>query len=152
MRHSQLEFDFDVSVPVPRSQPALGPCKARQRRGQSNYYAGLAAEAAVERHYEAQGLVCLDRRWRGPAGEIDLIFRDGSLDGGRIVFVEVKAGRSFDAAAGRIRQRQADRIGASAMFYLDQLPSAVSEMRIDVALVDQLGAVSVLENAFAGWL
>ena len=151
MRHSQLEFDFQGVVSVPEREPAQPRRNARQQRGQINYYSGLAAEAAVERHYSAQGFVCLERRWRGPGGEIDLIFRDGPVEGGRIVFVEVKAGRSFDAAAGRISQRQADRIGASALGYLDHMPEAVSEMRIDVALVDRMGAVSVLENAFAGW-
>lgn len=152
MRHSQLEFDFEVAVPVPERGPFKPRRNARQRRGQINFYSGLVAEAAVERQYAARGLVCLERRWRGPGGEIDLIFRDGPVENGRIVFVEVKAGPSFEAAAGRISQRQADRIGASALSYVDHMPAPVSEMRIDVALVDRTGAVSVLENAFAGWL
>ena len=157
MRHSQYEFDFaaPVAVPAPPGCPQIAPPpvpgsapdQRRQRRGRLNYHAGLAAEAAVERYLTGQGLRCLDRRWRGPGGEIDLIFRQGDC----LVFVEVKAGRSHEEAASRIGQRQADRIAASALAYLDRLPAGASEMRLDVALVDGQGRVSVLENAFAGW-
>jgi len=112
------------------------------------YLSGLAAEEAVERHFAARGLICLDRRWRGPGGEIDLIFREGD----RVVFVEVKAAASHDAAAARVFRRQADRIAASAMAYLDRhAGGSLSDMRIDVAVVDGTGRVAVLENAFAGW-
>lgn len=102
--------------------------------------------------YAARGCRCLERRWRGPGGEVDLIFREDTAIGDRIVFVEVKAAASHDAAAARIGQRQADRIAASAMAYLDRLRGgALTDMRLDVALVDGQGRVSVLENAFAGW-
>ncbi len=53
-----------------------GPCVATQRRAIAvirAYWAGVAAEAAVERTYLARGAQLLQRRWRGKAGEIDLI-------------------------------------------------------------------------------
>lgn len=147
MRHSQLEFDFSIADPVQGVPPAVVPSR-RQRRGQVAYLSGLAAEASVEREYTRRGFRCLARRWRGPGGEIDLVFRDDD----RIVFVEVKAGPTHDAAAERVSRRQADRIALSAQTYLDRLPcGGLTDMRIDVALVDRTGRVSVLENAFAGW-
>lgn len=157
MRHSQYEFDFDRAHPVarpvaaaPAAVPAAAPSptRQRQRRGRVAYLSGLAAESSVEREFAARGMRLLDRRWRGPGGEIDLIFRDGD----RVVFVEVKAAVTHDAAAQRIQPRQADRIAASALAYLDRhAEGALTDMRLDVALVNQAGQVAVLENAFAGW-
>ncbi|WP_136637006.1 YraN family protein [Pseudooceanicola onchidii] len=146
MRHSQLEFDFDTAAPAVSD---VAPKRSsRQIRGRVNYLAGLAAEDAVERHCTALGWTCLDRRWRGPGGEIDLIFRRDA----QIIFVEVKAGRTHDGAAARIFQRQADRIALSSLAYLDRhAAGAATDMRIDVALVDGQGRVALLENAFAGW-
>ncbi len=110
------------------------------------YHSGLAAEAAVERLYLSRGLTLLERRWRGPAGEIDLIFAEGDA----VVFVEVKAAKTFAQAAERVTLRQANRIATSAMAYLDTRPmGSLTDMRMDVALVDRTGAVDIRENAFA---
>lgn len=166
MRHSQLEFDFDRVQPVDASRSVDGVGRAscapvacgttapagaltgRQRRGQTAYLSGLAAEGCVERDFAARGYQLVDRRWRGPGGEIDLVLRRGR----QIVFVEVKAARTHDAAAARITHRQAGRIARSSEAFLGtQQPGSVTDMRIDVALVDRSGRVAVLENAFAGW-
>ena len=40
------------------------------------------------------GAECLETRWRGQSGEVDLIFRHDGV----IVFVEVKAAKSMDRA------------------------------------------------------
>ncbi|MGZ4474780.1 MAG: YraN family protein, partial [Nocardioides sp.] len=37
---------------------------------------GRYGEAVAERHLVGQGLVVLDRNWRGAAGEIDLVLRE----------------------------------------------------------------------------
>ena len=142
MRHWQYELEIGDGAAIPVRSPR------RQRRGQVNYLSGLAAEEAVERDYLQRGCQLLEKRWRGPGGEIDLIFRQGDT----IVFVEVKAAATHDIAADRIQPRQAARIAASAEAYLDRLPQgSLTDMRIDVALVDGRGHLSVLENAFAGW-
>ncbi|HWH27317.1 MAG TPA: YraN family protein [Pseudolysinimonas sp.] len=47
---------------------------------------GVRGERIAERHLVARGFEVLDRNWRCPQGEIDLVFRDGS----EVVFVEVK--------------------------------------------------------------
>ncbi|EAR51435.1 hypothetical protein OG2516_16981 [Oceanicola granulosus HTCC2516] len=119
---------------------------ARQQRGKRNYLAGLAAEGAVEGLYARRGGGTLDRRWRGAAGEIDLIVRDGES----YVFVEVKQSRTHAAALARVSRRQAERIMASACEYLANRPGGeFAEMRFDVATVDGAGRVEILENAFA---
>ena len=47
----------------------------RAERGAQSYQAGLAAEDIAARDYQAKGGAILARRWRCPAGEIDLIIR-----------------------------------------------------------------------------
>jgi putative endonuclease len=107
--------------------------------------AGLAAEQRVARDYESRGFTVARRRWRGDAGEIDLILRDG--DG--LIFVEVKQSRSFDRAARSLGARQMERICLSAAQYLDTEPcGALTETRFDVALVDGQGRTRIIENAF----
>jgi len=47
---------------------------------------GQRGERIAERHLIARGFTLLDRNWRCPQGEIDLVLRDGD----ETVFVEVK--------------------------------------------------------------
>lgn len=120
------------------------PVAARQTRGRMAYEFGHSAEACVARHYEAQGHDLAHARWRGAGGEIDLIFRNG--DG--FIFVEVKASKTLSAAAAHLRPKQIARICASAEDYIGQQPKGLlTDMRIDVALVDASGHVEILENA-----
>jgi putative endonuclease len=119
----------------------------RAERGRRGYHTGLAAEDIVARHYAQDGHVIEARRWRGPGGEVDMIIREGA----RLVFVEVKASRSFDAAIAHLTRRQMDRICRSAEAYCGEAPDGLmTEMRFDLALVDGRGAVRVIENAFDG--
>lgn len=112
--------------------------------GLAAHVAGLAAEEMVGRHYENRGLRIAARRWRGPGGEIDLILRDGA----EVIFVEVKKGRDFAAAAARISQRQIRRIMASAAAFLGGEPAGqLTQARFDVALVDAAGRLEIVENA-----
>ena len=124
------------------------PDTGRQLRGRTSYHAGCAAEDGVAAEYERQGCTVLRRRWRGRAGEIDLIAeKDGAL-----IFVEVKKSRSFAAAAARITARQVGRIFAAAEEYAFAGPrGSLTDFRVDLALVDAHGAVELRENAFA-WM
>ncbi|EAQ05086.1 hypothetical protein OB2597_07370 [Pseudooceanicola batsensis HTCC2597] len=138
MRHWDHRSEPVAAIPVPA---------ARRRRGEIAHLSGLAAESAVERTYEARGARVLHRRWRGPGGEIDLILAEPD----RVVFVEVKKAATHGAAAERVRPAQVQRIARSAMAFVDTLPGgALTDIRLDVALVDGGGAVELLENAFAG--
>ncbi|MEO1733830.1 MAG: YraN family protein [Pseudomonadota bacterium] len=115
--------------------------------GQVAYHSGLSAERCVADRYQRQGYEVLHHRWRGAAGEIDLITRRDDV----IVFVEVKHARTLDAAAQRLSQRQVARILQSADEFLGAQPNGtLSDARIDVALVDRMGACRVLENAVFG--
>jgi len=109
------------------------------------YHAGLSAEQRIAQDYERRGFVVARRRWRGSAGEIDLITRDGD----DLVFVEVKQSRSIAQAAERLNRRQMARIYASAEQFLAGEPKGqLTNVRFDVALVDHAGAFEIIENAF----
>jgi putative endonuclease len=132
-----MPFDFV-------SSPARQSCKAR---GLTNYLAGHAAEASVARHYEDRGIEICARNWRGSAGEIDLIGRRGS----EVIFVEVKQSRTHDLAATHISQAQIARIFSTVDEFLAGEPKGLlTDVRIDLALVDGQGRIDVVENAFAG--
>ncbi len=125
--------------------PATPRNGLRRRRGSVAHAAGVAAEEGAARHYEARGLAVAARRWRGPGGEVDLILRDGAA----LVFVEVKRAHTLEAAAHRLSRRQADRLLASAQAFCAGEPGGLlTAMRFDLALVDALGRVCVIENAF----
>ena len=114
-------------------------------RGQVAHLTGLAAEDRIAQDFEDRGYRLEQQRWRGAGGEIDLIFRHGDA----LVFVEVKASRSFESAAARLSARQQARLCQSAESYLAGQPAgSLTDMRFDVALVDGSGAYQILENAF----
>lgn len=53
---------------------------------------GRRGEATAARYLEAAGLRIVDRNWRCPAGEIDLV----AVDGSTLVIIEVKTRSSDD--------------------------------------------------------
>ena len=109
------------------------------------YYAGLSAEQRIAQDYERRGFVVARRRWRGAGGEIDLITRDSN----GLVFIEVKQSRTIARAAERLNRRQMNRIYASAEQFLAGEPDGqLTNVRFDVALVDQAGEFEIIENAF----
>ncbi|WP_245883791.1 YraN family protein [Hasllibacter halocynthiae] len=104
----------------------------------------MAAEEAVARHYARRGLSLRDRRWRGSGMEIDLVLQDGE----GVVFVEVKKGRDHAAAAQRITPRLMARLHAAAEEYLGTMPKGLLTLaRVDLAYVDALGRIELVENA-----
>ena len=106
--------------------------------------AGLAAEAQVAAEYLRRGVEVIARRWRGRAGELDIVARDQ----GEVIFIEVKKSRSFAQAASRVSQRQILRMQQTACEFLEGEPAGqLTPMRFDVALVDAQGRIEVLENA-----
>lgn len=122
------------------------PVPARATRGQVSYLAGMAAEDAVQRAYVAAGYTPIATRWRGRRGEIDLIF--ATCRG--VVMVEVKASKDFGRAASHISAAQVQRLYTTAEEFLETQPKGnLTDIRFDVALVDQTGALRIFENAFA---
>lgn len=132
-----MPFDF-VSSPARQS---------RKARGLMNHLAGHAAEDSVARHYEDRGIAICARNWRGTVGEVDLIGRDGDV----VVFVEVKHSKTHDMAAMHVSRAQIGRIFSTVEELVGMEPKGLlTDVRIDLALVDALGRIEVIENAFAG--
>lgn len=114
--------------------------------GERSYHAGRAAEESVARYYADAGRRVAARRWRGQGGEIDIVARDGES----VIFIEVKAARTHARAAERLGRAQQLRIyDAAAEFLAGEPHGALTPARFDVALVDAMGRVEILENAFA---
>ena len=145
-------FDWADTRPPPPAPLPEGPVvrSARAHRGDRNHRHGQAAERNVAREYQRRGYLLAASRWRGKAGEIDLILRSRT----GLVFVEVKAARDVDAAIARITPRQVARICAAAEEYLGGEPTgSLTELRFDAALVDAAGRITIVEGAFGsdGW-
>lgn len=116
---------------------------ARRAKGRNAYYAGLCAEEQVADYYCRRGYSVERKRWRGRAGEIDLILRYGA----QVVFVEVKKSSSLECAVERLSGSQMQRIMLAAEEYVCAKAEGYNtEMRIDVAAVGQHGEISIIEN------
>lgn len=112
--------------------------------GAVSYQAGNAAERQVASHYAGRGMTIAARRWRGQGGEIDLVARDG----GALVFIEVKKSRNHARAAERLSMRQIQRLFDAAGEYMATCPAGLdTNARFDIALVDSVGRIEILENA-----
>jgi putative endonuclease len=108
------------------------------------YHSGLAAEHGVAELYRRAGRDVVACRWRGRGGEIDVIARDGDAT----VFIEVKRARTHAIAAERVSERQRQRLFDCAGEYMGTLPNGLDSLvRFDVALVDEVGRIKVIENA-----
>jgi putative endonuclease len=143
---TQFCFDFETPPvrPLIRTEPNCSEACAKGTRQRANYYAGLSAEETVARCYARDGAYVLETRWRGPGGEIDLILGEGD----RVVFVEVKKSKTHAQALQRVTPRQMARILASAEAYLALCPKGtLTDVRVDVALVDARGVVDIVPNA-----
>lgn len=93
---------------------------------------GLSAESRAAAMLLAKGYRILERRFRTPHGEIDIIARKRNL----IAFVEVKARASLDEAAYAVTPRQQRRIVDAASAWLAAHPEhAEFDMRFDVMLI-----------------
>lgn len=118
----------------------------RELRGRTAYHSGLAAEDQVSQFYDRSGRPIIARRWRGSTGEIDLIAREGDT----VVFIEVKKSSSHALAAERLTWSQQQRIMATASEFVGGEPLGQNtEIRFDVALVDGMGRIEIIENALA---
>lgn len=116
----------------------------RQTRGATSYAQGQAAESQVARRYVNRGLQLLHNRWRGKAGEIDLILRNGD----EVICVEVKSSKTHAQAAQSLSKRQITRLMKAAEEFIGTQPlGSLTPMRMDVALVDGQGQIDILENA-----
>jgi putative endonuclease len=109
--------------------------------------AGLAGERAGSVYLERQGYRIVERNFRTPYGEIDLVARDGAA----LVFVEVKLRRS--AVCGRpeaaVDRRKQGHIVRAALHYLKSRNLRPEEIRFDVlALGPAPDEIALIRRAF----
>jgi putative endonuclease len=113
------------------------------RAGRTATFSGRAAEEIAERLYRSAGGRVLARRWRCAEGEIDLVIeQDGVL-----VFVEVKARASLQAAAAAIAPGQSRRLLAAIQRWCAVHAAEPRDLRVDVVVVDRAGRAERIENA-----
>ena len=117
-----------------------GPAERRaaERRGH-------AAEWAAAALLRAKGYRIMQRRYRGPGGEIDLVARRGRT----IVFVEVKARPTLDDGAWSVTPEKRRRLVRAAEGWLMQNPELAGlDLRLDVILIAPGRLPRHLQNAF----
>ena len=94
---------------------------------------GAHGEAIAARHLVERGMVVLDRNWRCPDGEIDLVLRDGDV----LVVCEVKT-RTSDACGSpheAVSPAKLDRLRRLAHRWASERGLQPPETRIDVVAV-----------------
>lgn len=106
---------------------------------------GLSAESRAAMLMIAKGYRIVARRWKTPVGEIDIVARRRR----DLVFVEVKARSSLDAAAEAVTDRNKQRIVGAAQFWLAGHPDDVSAfIRFDAIMVAPGKLPRHIVNAF----
>ncbi len=106
---------------------------------------GRSGEALAEAWYLERGYQVLDRNWRCPQGELDLVVARGPV----VVFSEVKTRTSdrFGAPAEAVTPAKQARIRRLAARWLAEAAQRRRAVRFDVAGVCD-GRVEVIEGAF----
>ncbi len=94
---------------------------------------GEYGERIAARYLTEAGMQILDRRWRCPLGELDLVARDG----GCLVVCEVKTRRSHGAgtALDAVTPVKLARLRRLAATWLAEHEDSFREVRIDVVAV-----------------
>lgn len=106
---------------------------------------GRRGEQIAARHLEARGLHILDRNWRCPQGEIDLVARDGD----ELVFVEVKtrAGLGYGHPLESITTVKLARLRRLAAAWCEAHPGGHDRIRIDaIAVIAPAGGAVQVEH------
>ncbi len=107
---------------------AAGPVKAKRQA----WRFGRVAETLAAWHLRLRGYRIVERGFRSPQGEIDIVARRGRA----LVFVEVKARQDLGAAAEALRTRQTGRIARAARAFVQAHPGLGGfDQRFDVMLV-----------------
>ncbi len=95
---------------------------------------GQYGEALAAQALESFGYAIVDRNWRCPTGEVDIIARDGET----WVFVEVKLrrGRGAGTPEEAVSDRKQQRLLRVAQAYLAELELDDVQWRVDVIAID----------------
>lgn len=107
---------------------------ARQQQSRAHAL-GAYGERVAARYLTALGMTVLDRNWRCPVGEIDLVLRDGAV----LVVCEVKTrrGLGYGHPVAAVRERKLERLQQLALLWVEARGVIAPEVRIDVVGVVQ---------------
>jgi len=106
---------------------------------------GVAAEGVAVEALQAAGFEVLNRRYRTPAGEVDLVVASPNA----LAFVEVKRRASAAQAMEAITPRQQMRIAGAAEIWLQAHPEyADRDITFDAILVCPRSAPRHIRDAF----
>ena len=109
------------------------------------YKFGLLAETLAGLFLMAKGYRILERRYKTPVGEIDLIARRGKT----IVFIEVKARGELTAALESVTPNMKNRITRAGQYFLSSHPALSScDMRFDLIALAPPFYLRHLDNAW----
>jgi putative endonuclease len=106
---------------------------------------GAYGEALAAHHLVKAGMVLLDRNWRCPSGEIDLVLRDGQT----LVFCEVKTRSStaYGSPLESVSAEKAARLRRLAALWIQAHEVRVRDVRIDlVGVLQSAGAPAVVDH------
>ena len=94
---------------------------------------GRYGESLASRHLVDQGMVLLDQNWRCPAGEIDLVLRDGQV----LVVCEVKTRTSneYGTPYEAVTEQKLQRLRRLAALWLVEHAARPAGVRIDMVAV-----------------
>jgi putative endonuclease len=117
--------------------------------GSVNQIIGGYGECLAARYAVAQGMVVVDRNWRCPAGELDLVLHEGR----ELVFCEVKTRRTLRyglpvEAVVPAKVRRLRRLAARWMAATRAHPRRVRFDVISIVLDGGVARVSHLRRAF----
>ncbi len=106
---------------------------------------GRYGESLAARYLTERGMVLLDQNWRCPAGEIDLVLRDGDV----LVVCEVKTRTSLDYGTPHeaVTPHKVQRMRRLAAAWLEAHAAAPTGVRLDlVAVLRPRRGPSVVEH------
>ncbi len=118
-----------------------------KRSRQAAHAHGHRAETIAVWFLRFKGYRLLARRYKSPAGEIDLIMRRGNTT----VFIEVKARATVDQGVLSVTDYQSSRISDAAAFYTGQdNRAAMGFQRFDIVAVPSYLWPTHIKNAYEG--
>ena len=128
-----------------RAEP-LKPAKPPPQQARvAAFQRGLSAESRAALLLIAKAYRILERRWKTPFGEIDIVARRRGV----VVFVEVKARGSMDEAVEAVTERTKRRVIGAAELWLARHPQhANGDIRFDVIVVAPGKMPRHIVNAF----
>lgn len=114
--------------------------------GKNRYGRGVAAERSAEILLRLKGYSIIQRRFRTPVGEIDILASRGQT----LVIVEVKRRSSHAEAAGVISFAQQQRLRRAGRYVMSrQRNNGNHVLRFDVVLVNKWGWPHHLVNVWS---